>query len=54
MIAATAMANDLPLYTCNPKDFTDIERLDVVSVPLPDVLPTRTEPDVKRGTSEGS
>ena len=27
MIAATALANDLPLYTCNPADFEDIEGL---------------------------
>jgi tRNA(fMet)-specific endonuclease VapC len=27
MIAATAIANDLPLYTCNPGDFADIDGL---------------------------
>ena len=27
MIAATALANDLPLYTCNPDDFDGIESL---------------------------
>jgi tRNA(fMet)-specific endonuclease VapC len=36
MIAATALANDLPLYTCNPTDFTGINGLDVVAVPVPD------------------
>lgn len=36
MIAATAMANDLPLYTCNPADFAEIDGLEVVAVPLPD------------------
>jgi tRNA(fMet)-specific endonuclease VapC len=36
MIAATAIANDLPLYTCNPADFTEIERLRAVEVPHPD------------------
>jgi predicted nucleic acid-binding protein len=36
MIAAVAVANDLPLYTCNPDDFTAIERLEVVDVPHPD------------------
>lgn len=36
MIAATAMANDLPVYTCNPDDFAGIEGLNVVSVPVPD------------------
>jgi tRNA(fMet)-specific endonuclease VapC len=32
MIAATALANDLPLYTCNPGDFEDIEGLVVIPV----------------------
>ncbi|HUH17354.1 MAG TPA: type II toxin-antitoxin system VapC family toxin [Methylomirabilota bacterium] len=36
MIAAVAVANELPLYTCNPDDFTGIDGLDVVSVPHPD------------------
>jgi predicted nucleic acid-binding protein len=36
MIAATALANGLPLYTCNPADFAVIEGLDVIAVPLPD------------------
>lgn len=35
MIAATARAFDLPLYTCNPGDFEDIEGLTVVPVPCP-------------------
>ncbi len=35
MIAATAIANDLPLYTCNPSDFGEIDGLDVVAVPVP-------------------
>jgi tRNA(fMet)-specific endonuclease VapC len=35
MIAATAIANDLPLYTCNPDDFVGIDDLNVVAVPLP-------------------
>jgi tRNA(fMet)-specific endonuclease VapC len=35
MIAATALANDLPLYTCNPSDFTDIDGLTVINVPHP-------------------
>jgi hypothetical protein len=30
MIAATAIANELPLYTCNPDDFTGIDDLQVV------------------------
>lgn len=39
MIAATAIANGLPLYTCNPKDFTGIDELELVTVPHPDDLP---------------
>ena len=35
MIAATALANGLPLYTCNPKDFAGIDGLTVVAVPVP-------------------
>lgn len=33
MIAATAIANDLPVYTCNPEDFSGIDALDVIAVP---------------------
>ncbi len=36
MIAATAVANDLPVYTCNPTDFSGIDGLEVVAVPVPD------------------
>jgi len=32
MIAATAIAHDLPLYTCNPADFAGIEGLEVIAV----------------------
>jgi len=32
MIAATALANDLPVYTANTTDFRDIEGLEVVAV----------------------
>lgn len=35
MIAAVAIANDLPLYTCNPDDFAGIEHLQVVAIPHP-------------------
>lgn len=34
LIAAAAIANDLPLFTCNPVDFADIDRLDVHEVAL--------------------
>ena len=39
MIAATAMANGLPVYTCNPADFAGIDRLEVVAIPHPDAQP---------------
>jgi tRNA(fMet)-specific endonuclease VapC len=35
MIAATALANDLPVYTCDPDDFSGIDGLDVVAAPAP-------------------
>jgi len=40
MIAAIAIANSLPLYTCNPDDFIGIEGLEVVTVAHPDELPS--------------
>ena len=36
MIAATAVANQLPLYTVNPNDFAGIDALDVRAVTHPD------------------
>lgn len=36
MIAATALSNDLPVYTCNPADFSGIDGLTVVAIPIPD------------------
>lgn len=36
LIAAIAIANDLPLYTVNPADFAGIDELVVVPVPHPD------------------
>jgi len=36
LIAATAIANDLPVFTCNPRDFAGIDALTVVPVPHPD------------------
>lgn len=34
LIAATAVASGLPVYTCNPGDFSGIDGLAVVRVPL--------------------
>lgn len=39
MIAAVALANGLPLYTCNPDDFSSIDGLTVVAVTHPDRSP---------------
>lgn len=36
LIAAVAIANDLPLYTCNPADFKGIRGLEVVAIPVPE------------------
>jgi predicted nucleic acid-binding protein len=36
LIAATAIANDLPLYTCNPDDFRGIDALELRAVSHPD------------------
>ncbi|HEU0041177.1 MAG TPA: type II toxin-antitoxin system VapC family toxin [Jiangellaceae bacterium] len=33
MIAAIAMANGLPVYTCNPRDFAGIDGLEIIAVP---------------------
>lgn len=36
LIAAVAVAQQLPLYTVNPRDFEHMTRLDLVAVPHPD------------------
>ncbi len=44
MIAAVAVAHDLPLYTCNTDDFAGIDDLCVIAVPHPEPVPEqRTE-----------
>ncbi|MEO1061843.1 MAG: type II toxin-antitoxin system VapC family toxin [Actinomycetota bacterium] len=35
MIGAVALANELPVHTCNPRDFARIDGLDVVPVSVP-------------------
>jgi hypothetical protein len=39
MIAAVALSNQMPLYTCNPADFAGIDGLTVVAVPHPNEDP---------------
>lgn len=36
LIASVAIANDLPVHTCNADDFVGIDGLEVVEVPHPD------------------
>lgn len=36
MTAAIGIANDPPLFTCNPDDFEGIEGLTVIALPHPD------------------
>ena len=51
LIAAVALANELPLYAVNPADFQDIDGLTVRSVPHPDAADTaepETEPPCRR------
>jgi hypothetical protein len=43
MIAAVALANDLPLFTCNPDDFAGIDGLSVIAVPHPAALGLRID-----------
>lgn len=45
MIAATALANDLPIYTCNPTDFSGIDGLDLIAVPVPDSPAAPSSPE---------
>lgn len=35
LIAATAIANQLPLYTCNARDYLGIDDLDLIELPHP-------------------
>jgi tRNA(fMet)-specific endonuclease VapC len=40
MIAATALANGLPIYTASPSDFSGIEGLNIIAIEAP-ATPTR-------------
>ena len=40
LIAATAIAHDLPLFTSNPRDFSGIDRLDLRPVAMTPWAPT--------------
>jgi tRNA(fMet)-specific endonuclease VapC len=35
LIAAVAISNNLPLHTCNPRDFAGIDGLQVIAIPHP-------------------
>jgi len=35
MITAVAISRDLPVYTCDPADFTSIDGVTVMAVPVP-------------------
>lgn len=35
MIAAIALANKMPVYTCNPEDFAGIDELEVIAIRPP-------------------
>ena len=54
MIAATAVANDLPVYTCNPTDFSGMDGLDVVAVPVPDAPLAQPLPKANSGHRPGT
>jgi tRNA(fMet)-specific endonuclease VapC len=41
LIAAVAIANDVPVHTVNPDDFAGIDELDRVAIPHPDQERTR-------------
>ncbi|WP_203453952.1 type II toxin-antitoxin system VapC family toxin [Jiangella aurantiaca] len=44
MIAAVALANELPVYTCSPDDFARVDELEVVAVPFPQPASEVAEP----------
>ncbi|MEJ5945010.1 type II toxin-antitoxin system VapC family toxin [Pseudokineococcus basanitobsidens] len=48
LVAAVAVAGDLPVHTCNPADFDGVDGLDVRPVPHPDQGDRRTAPAQRR------
>lgn len=52
LIAATAMANELPLYTCNPSDFGGIDDLTVVAVSIAEQAPATRATSARRLAGE--
>jgi tRNA(fMet)-specific endonuclease VapC len=56
LIAATAMAHGLPVYTCNAADFEGIDSLQVIPVRLPQRAPadspSQATPESDRGDGE--
>lgn len=55
MIAATAIANDLPLYTCNPGDVDGIDDVRLVALDVPPIADDRArgEPLARHGHGHG-
>jgi hypothetical protein len=49
MIAATALANELAVFTCYPSDFAGIDDLRVIEVALPAPPPERSSPGQPNG-----
>jgi hypothetical protein len=49
IVRITALANGLPLYTCNPRDFRGIDGLTVVPVPVPTLRSVQAEAQLKFG-----
>jgi predicted nucleic acid-binding protein len=49
LIAATALAHGLPVYTCNPRDFAGITGLTVHEVPTHSRVPRPLAPPVQPG-----
>ena len=51
LIAATALANELPLYTCNPGDFEGLEELIEIFAVAPDEDDGSEQPEAAAGAA---